>query len=156
MQCEICGKDELLFKTNIEGTMMNVCKPCSKYGKVISAAREETAVRQKKKDENKTIAITRKKEIIQTIVEDYGEKVKRKREQLGLKQEELAKMIAEKESLLHHIESGKFEPNIELARKLERFLKISLVEEYEEENSRLQHTKSDELTIGDLIKVRKK
>ncbi len=155
MQCEICGKDELLFKANIEGTMMNVCKPCSKYGKVISVARDKINVEQKK-DDAKLEAPVRKKEIVQTVVEDYGERVKKRREHLGLKQEELAKMLSEKESLLHHIESGKFEPNIELARKLERFLKIKLVEEYEEENSQLPRGKADDLTIGDLIKVKKK
>jgi putative transcription factor len=153
----MCGKDTLLFKTDIEGSIMKVCKACSKYGKVISMVREDVPERKKTATERILIEPKKKGEMVQTIVEDYGERVKKKREHLGLKQEELAKSIAEKESVIHHIESGKHEPNIDLARKLEHFLKITLVEEYQEPlPAQSGQKKSGELTIGDLIRVRKK
>ena len=72
-----------------------------------------------------------------------------------MKQEELAKKINEKESRLHKIESGHFTPSLRLARKLEKFLKITLVEQVAEDTSPLEKSKSESLTLGDFIKVRK-
>jgi len=151
MQCDLCGAEtENLFRAIVEGTELNVCKDCAKYGKVIEKKpiKEET-----KKQLTKTIEP--EKEIIQVIVPDFAQRIKKKRESLGLKQKEFAKKISEKESLIHNIETGSFEPSISLAKKLERFLKIKLIEEYEEEHKKGSKTKTGGFTVGDLIKVKK-
>ena len=151
MQCDLCGAEtENLFRAIVEGTELNVCKDCAKYGKVIEKKpiKEET-----KKQLTKTIEP--EKEIIQVIVPDFAQRIKKKRESLGLKQKEFAKKISEKESLIHNIETGSFEPSISLAKKLERFLKIKLIEEYEEEHKKGSKTKTEGFTVGDLIKVKK-
>ncbi len=62
--------------------------------------------------------------------------------------------INEKESLIHQIETGRFEPNIALTRKLEKFLKIKLIEEHEEIHKGKTKIKTDKFTIGDFIKVK--
>ena len=41
INCDMCGKEESLFKTDVEGSIMNLCKECSQFGKVISVVREE-------------------------------------------------------------------------------------------------------------------
>jgi len=73
---------------------------------------------------------------------------------LRLKQEEFAKKLNEKESLIQKIESGHFEPSIGLAKKIGRFLKIKLVEEYEEVHEKQVRSKTGSFTIGDIIKIK--
>lgn len=157
MQCEMCGSEAGLFRVSIEDAILNVCKNCSKYGKVLSKVKVEEP--KKKKKEQKRLEKAKlqpEKETIFVIISNYATKIKNKREKLGLKQRDFAKLINEKESLVSKLETGAVEPSIKLARKLEKFLKIKLVEEYEETGKRLPKTKSGSVTIGDLIKVKKR
>ena len=147
MNCEMCGSEGESFKAIVEGSEMNVCKNCSKFGKIIQ--KPKTNIKFKSKHFKKK---QEKPENIFLIVDNYAELIKRSREKMKLKQEEVAKKIAEKESLIHSIESGKHEPNINLARKLERFFNINLVEEHKEEQKNIGKSNSSGLTIGDLIK----
>ena len=71
-------------------------------------------------------------------------------------QKELARKLNEKVSIIHKMETSSFEPNISLARKLEKFLKIKLIELHEEVHKKETRAKSDAFTIGDFIKVKKK
>jgi putative transcription factor len=156
----MCGSRGILYKTDIEGTQLNVCKECAKYGKVVKKTFDPNITKKELKDKKKgyiNVEKNEEKEIIEIIVEDYSKLIKDKREKLGLKQNELALKISEKESLIQNIERGNITPSIELAKKLERFLKIKLVEEYEEEISskRIKH-KNMELTIGDIINIKNK
>jgi len=48
MQCDMCGSEERLFKTNIEGTILNVCKSCAKFGKIISEIKPVENIKPKK------------------------------------------------------------------------------------------------------------
>lgn len=150
----MCGAEIKLFKAIIENAEMNVCSDCSKFGKVIGEIKEKKEEKLKKIDKIKKD--TPDIEIMQVIVEDYAEKIKKAREKLGLKQKELAKKISLKESLIHKIETKTFEPNISLARKLEKFLKIKLVEQHEEVRTKPSESESGIFTIGDFIKIRKK
>lgn len=144
--CEMCGKDEKLFIVEIEGTQLNVCSQCSSYGKVLKNA----APVQKKKI---VVAKRPEKEVIQVIREDFSQLIRAKREELGLKQIELAKKLSERESVIHKIESGSYTPSLALARKLEKHLGLSLIEQREIERQNLKST-SLNLTIGDMIKLK--
>jgi len=95
------------------------------------------------------------KELTESIVANYSSLIKEKREALKLTQEDFAKHISEKLSLVHKIETGHIEPSIPLARKIEKFLKIRLVEELEEEKAKVMDRKSESLTIGDLLKIKR-
>jgi len=153
MQCEMCGSDSILFKTLIEGTELEVCKDCSSHGKVLKKVppplKKKEIIKQRLEPESK-------REIIQIIVPDYSKIIKNKRENKGLKQEDLAKKIAVKESIISKIESGNIKPSINLARKLELFFKIRLIETFEEKFKKPTKTESTSFTIGDMIKVRKR
>lgn len=149
--CDMCGKENSSIVAMIEGTELNVCLNCAKFGKPlrkIKISEQIKEVKLQKKHEEK-------EEIIETIVEGYGKLIKEAREKLGLKQEDFAKKINEKVSVIHSLESEHHEPNIDLARKLEKFLKIRLVEEEKIENPEFGKTSSSQLTIGDLIKIKK-
>ena len=159
--CDMCSSPEAVYRIELEGSLLNVCERCASYGRVISKIRvEETPKKKIKKADisKETQAKTEKEsETLQTIVPNYAQLIKDKREKIGLKQKELAKKIAEKESVVHKLESGRMKPDIALARKLEKFLKIRLVEEVELSDVNLNSEKkqglTDTLTIGDLIKL---
>lgn len=150
----MCGKEAELFKTDVEGSILNLCKECSKFGKVIAAVKEEK--KELKKGIKKEVEVEKPKEeeFILSIVPDYGEIIKKKREQLKIKQEDFAKKINEKKALIHKIETHQFEPPVSLVRKIEKFLHIKLLEQKEIKPSFMSKTKSDSFTIGDFVKVK--
>ena len=152
MQCDICGKNEELVVAHIEGANLTVCMTCAKFGKIISRAPvKSTSTKSMQKPISKSETV-----IQQDIVSDYGDRIKKKRESLGLKQIELAKKLAEKESTIHKLESQELKPSIELARKLEKILSMKLIEEYLDapDSTQLKHTDSSNSTIGDMIHIK--
>ncbi|MCF7865855.1 multiprotein bridging factor aMBF1 [Candidatus Woesearchaeota archaeon] len=156
MQCEICGKEQAEFLVELEGTQMNLGRNCSKMGKTIRKIRNEQAKNKTKIQQNPAFKPQNlsKEEPVEIIVKNYSELIKHAREQKGLKQEDFAKQLHEKESVLHSIESGHREPRIELARKLERMLGIKLVEQYEEKTMKYAANKDQPLTAGHLIQIK--
>jgi len=143
--CEICGDKEAIMMAIIEGSLLNVCDSCARFGSIIR-------VKQIAKEEKPVKKLTT--ELINIINPEYPNLIKNAREKLGLKQKELAFKINEKESIIHKLETGTLQPTILLARKLEKILKINLVELYQESHENL-NLKDDKLTIGDLLKLKK-
>ncbi|MBI4146103.1 TIGR00270 family protein [Candidatus Woesearchaeota archaeon] len=142
--CELCGKETQLMTAIVEGTKLNVCQNCGKYGKVLATPRIAKKV--------ETPAATQPSE---TIVENYAKLIREAREKQGLTQEEFAKNLNEKESIIHKLENGTYTPPITLARKLEKMLKITLVETEVELTTTSEKRKTGTLTIGDLIQLKK-
>jgi len=150
----MCGEEiEYAVVASIEGVELNVCNKCAKFGKVIRKTKPQVKEEKTKKDLVRSVP--QREKIIQILVEDYSIKIKNAREKTGLKQEDFAKKINEKASLIHNIESGKFEPSIKLARKIEKFLNIKLIEQHEEQHAETKGGSSEGFTIGDFIKVKK-
>jgi putative transcription factor len=145
--CEMCGKDEPTILALVEGVELNVCEKCASFGKPV---KRHSIKRDLAKPEKKTIL---EREIIQTIRENYSELIRNKREKMGLTQKDFSKFLSEKESLIHKIESGMYTPSIDLARKIEKQLGLSLVEEKEVTSQHLK-AKKETYTIGDVIKVK--
>jgi putative transcription factor len=144
MQCEMCGRETAVVRASIEGTEMNVCNECAQFGARLSAP-----VRPMPAPVSRPPRPQPRSRAVETVVEMVSA-----RERLGLKQEDFAKRIQEKESVVHNIESGRFKPPLELARKLERFLKIQLVEKYEEKGEPTSKTSREGMTIGDLLEFK--
>lgn len=145
--CEICGKKfDNLEKAIVEGVMMGVCHDCSKFGKVISV--------RKPLIEPKRVIPIQTKEYTEDIVTDYADVIKKARERKGLKQEEVAKNVAEKESVIQKVENGSLKPSFVLARKLEQFFGIKLIEIEENKKQINLNLKDNSLTIGDLLKIK--
>ncbi len=139
---------------------MRVCSNCLRYAK--DARRLAPIITEKKqlqleKREERRLEEAEEEvvEHIQMIVPNYAQLIKTAREKRDLKQEQLAKLLNEKESLLHGVESGKHKPSFRLAEKLEAALGINLFEMYEEKKQKsATRTTNGPLTIGDLIKQR--
>ena len=151
MQCDMCGSKKNLVDAIVEGVMMEVCEDCAKYGKVVPI---------RKGEEVPSVIRARRpapvKEEFDYVLDKYAEMVKKAREKKGLKQEEVAKAIAEKESVIHNIESGHLKPSLKLAKKLEAFLGVKLIfkEERKIEKKEIDFRDSG-VTIGDLLKGKK-
>jgi len=137
------GEKPISIEAEIEGTLMKVCDGCAKYGKIKGKAFVKIVYKDTKKPEVK--------EQEYAYVQDYGSIVKKARERLGLKQDELAKKLNEKESLLHQIESEHFKPGLDLARKLEKQLHIKIIQEITDENI-LGNKSTGPMTLGDMMR----
>ncbi len=151
MRCDICGAEEQLFKTEIEEAEMAVCQSCSEYGNVVSKITKEPKSTGKTNEEKEQKS--ERKRQIKLIKSGYPDLIKDKRESKGLKQEEMAHQIGEKESVIHKLETGSMEPDMDLARRLEDFLGIELVEEYRGESETPQGSESPEMTVGDMVTI---
>ena len=147
-QCDLCGANSELSKSIIEGALMSVCRKCISFGNGVEIGSKEVA----KRKVDLTIP-----EVEEAIVQDYSEKIKSARERENLTQEFLAKALGERESLIQKIEAGHTEPSLSVAKKLENFLKINLIESIELKAEKKTLNISDSsMTIGDLLKLSKK
>lgn len=143
MICELCGaKVKKLYKVYIEGSILNVCEKCKKYGKPV----DERGNIIEKTNLNKDLKISE-----ETIDPNYYKILREYRIKNNLKQEDVAKLLNIKESLYKSIEEGKIIPNIDLAKKIEKVLKIKII------NKELlldkEETKNLGLTVGDIIEL---
>ncbi len=148
MNCEMCGAETSLVTAVVEGVELKVCKNCASFGQVL---KKPSKLKVTKK---KIIPKKPQKELVEMIVDNYSKIIREKREKMGLKQKEFAKFLAERESLIHKMESGSYKPSIELAKKLEKQLGVTLVIEKEFEPQNLKADKKT-YTIGDMIKIKK-
>lgn len=165
MNCEICGRPIRgpPIRIVVEGAKMLVCQDCSGLGE--AGWEVEQPLKQRRPVAPKPIvrpsrrprASGRLSEDLD-IVEDYPQIVRKARENLGLSQEDLAKTIGEKLSLVKKIETGRAQPDHGVARKLEHALKVGLIVRLAEAAApSTGPSKQDfELTLGDVVKVKKK
>lgn len=160
MNCDMCGKDTQLFIVSIEGAKMQACKDCGKYGKFIGQVKtKEEKVQEdariKEILERKSKPLTKDFETHETIAANYSQIIRKKREALGMSQEDFAKKLNIKESEIHHLENNQFRPPIDLARKIEKSLGIKLIMDDKVEG-KYEKTSSGPMTIGDIFNNIKK
>ena len=88
------------------------------------------------------------------FVEDLGNVVRKAREAKFLTREQLAEMGGEKVSTIRRIENDELKPSFELARKLEKVLKVKLLVEATDEVFERVVTRAQRrgLTIGDVLR----
>jgi len=147
VECPICGREvEKLVKAEIEGSIIEVCEDCAKkYGKILE-------------EKSRKIKVIKDKEIKEIeevdLIEDFFVAIKKRREELGLSIKELAKLVKEKESVIKRIEDGKLEPDINLARKLEKILKIKILSKVERKRVGKKKEIIPKLTIGDVVEIK--
>ena len=153
--CDMCGQDKTLVYAFIEGTQLKVCDACSKYGKVSRVQAPPKLSRKQRR--TSSVPVQEKVEIVEIVTAGYSKILRRARENLRLTQKEFARRVNLKESIIHKMETGSFEPSLIIAKQLQSMLKIRLIEQVEETNSSLPNTKADDskgFTISDFIKHR--
>jgi len=89
------------------------------------------------------------------LVSNYNVLIRQARENMGLTQADLAKLIGEKESIVRRLESGRMVPTLELAKKLEKVLKVKLYEEVRQEQEP-PRPQGFQLTLGDVAVIRER
>jgi len=153
INCDLCGKvEESLARALIEGVELDVCRACSRFGKIVTPVRRPSPKEQHRQFQKREAP---KEEKIELLVENYAEIIKKKRESLGMQQKDFAVKIGEKDSIVHKIETGSFVPQLSLARKIEKFLGVRIVEEHTETHEESRHKKEEGFTLGDFIKAGK-
>jgi len=156
MNCELCGKETSHTTTvSVENSEIEVCEECKAYGKEVfsadkvSSSKEKVLQRIKNKKRRKPSS-SLDSESEKELAFDYSERIEGARIEQDLTQEELAKEINEKKSVIAKLEKSDMRPSENLRQKLEQTLDIELLEEIETTTTK----KSEEtggLTIGDLI-----
>ncbi|MDQ3998648.1 MAG: helix-turn-helix domain-containing protein [Thermoproteota archaeon] len=107
----------------VDGTVFNVCIPCSKRGKPYVPA--QIAVKKKK-----PLAVKPQKKIEladETILTpNFAKLIRDARMKMGLTHEQLGMKMNEKAQLLKKFETGSLKPDEIFAKKLERYLGVKL------------------------------
>jgi len=156
--------DERLCRTVVlDNAILRVCPQCYnrlvKQGKVKTVPAVATKPKPRKPVSNKWVRTRISRRLLEEsydIVEDYAEKIRRARQRLGWSQAVLAQKVREKENVIKRIEAGRLKPSIELARRLEKILGITLLEPIVDEYTESYSSRNEDyFTIGDFIKIKK-
>ena len=144
MDCELCGVKDAHRVALVEGIKLILCDRCVKTGREV----RETPVFTKS-----GITIKKKPRAEDTIVSDYAVQIKKARQRRGIEQKDLARELNEKQSIISKVENGSMTPTIALAKKIERFLGLTLVEKTEQGEFK-SDVAGDGLTLGDVLKIK--
>lgn len=163
MICELCGNEFPTLRTvKIEGSVLMVCSACSRFGEGVqpkpkqgetppTPVAERLVMREKRMKEKDVLV-----DAGDALVEDFSRRIKQRRESLGWSQDELAKRLNERKSIIQKVETGDYTPDDKLTRKLEGALGLKLKEKVAPAGaSQVWRTESRGLTLGDLIKTEK-
>ena len=118
--CEICGEKPDEVKARIESSVLQVCSHCASLGQVISKVEQP-------KPQPVLLAKQTFAEAEEVLTEDYAVKIRAARNLAKMTQEEFATKLNVNLAVLKAAESGK-RLDLQTAKKIERALKIKLVE----------------------------
>jgi putative transcription factor len=157
--CELCGRasEGPLRRITYFGEMLFVCGSCFK-----NASKSATKLDTKSPVTRSDSASVRQPVVhrsvrekrIYDIVEDYPRVVREARERAGMNIQDLALRAQIKESVLRRIEAAKLVPDYEVARKIEKVLRISLLTEQESESEPSFAGKENTLELKDVAKLK--
>ncbi|WP_119814564.1 multiprotein bridging factor aMBF1 [Halalkaliarchaeum desulfuricum] len=172
-QCEMCGAEKSsLTTTKVEGAELELCDSCSEFGTEVRT--ESTSSSGSKYSTTSSSGTSsggsgggssgasgsggsssRRRDMFDEMDElaaDYDTRIRNARESTGMSQEDLAKKLNEKASLIRKLERGDILPSDDVQKKLERELDISLLEGEDVEDSEWSSDSSGTMTLGDVVK----
>ncbi len=160
MHCEMCGAAiKGPAKTvRVEGAELSVCVQCARYGVEVQQPKRQDLVQKGGVVKPGTAPVRKRRDVFDymegEIAEDYSERVRKARMEMGLSQKELALEIMERELLIKKIEKGELLPEDDVRKKLEKALGISLLDAPPLEEAKPSH-KSVVPTLGDVISIKR-
>jgi putative transcription factor len=154
----MCGREGPLKRATIEGTVMNVCSSCAKFGvEVAGHTGEVTGMSRVVESLGRRERRARVSDVYDQmeleLIQEYPKVIREARIRKGFATtEDLGKKIMERKSILDKVESGTLLPSDELVGKLERELGLKLMERPERPVGAGQPGGAKALTLGDLVK----
>ncbi len=159
--CEICGREcKSTREISLEGACLQACSRCAQLGEPVQRRKKPSSqTRPIAKPRSSSTRYTtvrprsQRRELVP--VEDFTKLIRRAREERKWSQKDVANKLHERTSVITKVESGKMAPTINLARKLERLFKLTLLEETESID--LSPTPSHSTaTLGDVVQIKRK
>jgi putative transcription factor len=182
VQCEMCGTETSSpNRVKIEGAELDVCDNCTEFGTEVKTDDSSSSTSTKYSTSSSgssgassggssgsrtgststTSSSTSsgggggRRDMygdIEELATDYDERIRSARESAGLSQDELAKQLNEKASLIRKLEHGETLPSDDVQRKLERNLDIDLTAGSSgEETDWESDSSTGEYTLGDVV-----
>jgi putative transcription factor len=177
VQCEMCGAETASPNTvEIEGAELEVCDECTDFGTEVQTADSSSTSTKYSTNSSGSGSSgggggrssaggssaggggggggrrTDMFDDIDELAQDYDEQLRAAREAAGLSQEDLAKQLNEKASLIRKLEHGDTLPDDEVQRKLERALDVDLSAGGSTGDAEWEGaTSSGEYTLGDVV-----
>jgi putative transcription factor len=154
--CESCGRQiqGRPFRAEVDGVEMELCLSC--YTRMSSSGRARP-LREKPAARPRQFGRARARVVgmeALDLVPDYAYRIQRAREERGWPPSVLASKLRISEALLRKIESGKYKPPIDLARRMESILKVKLLVPSEEPEEYGGEAPTD-ITLGDIVVIRR-
>jgi putative transcription factor len=160
MRCEVCGR-EIQGVPNyriIEGGKLTVCGQCSQFGTQTwdplrpQARKSPTRRRSAQPSQRRRSDIDSAESL--ELVKGYGMMIKKSRQRKGLSVEDFARKIREKESVVKKLEKENMNPPMDLVRKIQNALGVSILEEAAKSSGSMLTRPMGPRTLGDLIKIK--
>ncbi|MGM0591501.1 MAG: multiprotein bridging factor aMBF1 [Halobacteriota archaeon] len=169
-QCEMCGAERpSLTTTKVEGAELQLCDDCKQFGTEVrtesksqtstkySTSASSSSSKPSRASSSPSSGSTKRRrrdmfDDMDEIATDYDSRIREARERAGLSQEDLAKQLNEKASLIRKLERGDMLPSDAIQKKLERKLDISLTEGGSAEDTDWSGGASTTTTLGDVVK----
>ncbi len=170
-QCEMCGAERASLTTaKVEGAELELCDDCADFGTEVKTTSSSGSSKYSTSSSSGTSSTssassggssssgggsTRRRDMFDDMDEvatDYDQRIREAREGEGLSQEDLAKELNEKASLIRKLERGDVLPSDEVQQKLERRLDISLVEGSGDSDADWEGSDGTTTTLGDVVK----
>ncbi len=167
MECEVCG-NEIYGKTIraiIDGVKLFVCSNCAKFSSSVwkrdsaqSGLTTKPLGYSTKPSPPFKIKTPSKLPPSLDLVENFGQRIRVGRMHHNLSHEDLSRKIGIKISILRKLEMGKMVPDQPQAKKLERFLKINILQAPSETSKPEKNfvNKASALTLGDVVIIQKR
>ena len=165
MNCDICGRQIVgqAYKVKVEGAKMLVCYNCQTLGepyqdepapRQIAPANFARPIRLPRIPAKRPTELPKEIEELD-IADNFSELVRKARMKLGWSQEDLARKVREKLSVIQKIETGRISPDMQLCRQLQHELKIKLLVP-RKETPPPKTSAPAEVTLGDIVKIKGK
>jgi putative transcription factor len=170
-QCEMCGAERASLTTaKVEGAELELCDDCADFGTEVKTTSSSGSTKYSTSSSSGTSSAssgssggssssgggsTRRRDMFDDMDEvatDYDQRIREAREGEGLSQEDLARELNEKASLIRKLERGDVLPSDEVQQKLERRLDISLVEGSGDSDTEWEGSDGTTTTLGDVVK----
>ncbi|GGI98684.1 transcriptional regulator [Halobellus salinus] len=171
-QCEMCGSEQSSLTTvKVEGAELQLCDDCKEFGTEVRTESSSSASTKYSTSSSGGSgsgsggsagsgaggggSSRRRRDMfddMDEIVAEYDQRIRTARESRGLSQEDLAKELNEKASLIRKLERGDMLPSDDVRTKLETELEISLIEGDDADDTEWSGDSSTTTTLGDVVK----